>query len=308
MIDKMRNQRTANEQQTGARTTTGAAVMLKDLNNLRNDDIFVLNEVRKFKDVTGINSRKGLDNVILSDGKIVNVVSNSYGHLPNQIFFAQVENMLLEANISTVTRSINRENRSFAVDHILNDDSLAITVKNGMDELRPMLRFTNSYDGSTRTSGHFGFFRKICSNGLHIAHSQIGFNIKHRGEIAEVVMPNIKYLIAKFMNNEYFELKRKFEVLAEKRIDNIEEYVKLTCEDLKLFMYESSEKNPAPSLNARTVIEIINRESQILNTAPNMWHLYNAFNEVIHDKLKKSFQNQRDTDTKLFNYTLELAG
>ena len=97
--------------------------------------------------------------MILSDGKIVNVVSNSYGHLPNEVFYAGVENMLLEANISTATRSINRENRSFAVDHILNDDSLAITVKNGMDELRPMLRFTNSYDGSTRTSGHFGFYR-----------------------------------------------------------------------------------------------------------------------------------------------------
>ncbi len=303
----MRNQRTANEQQTGLRTTTGGAIMLNDLNNLRNDDIFVTNEVRSFKDVTGISSRKGLDKVILSDGKIVNVVSNSYGHLPNQLFYSGVENMLLDANISTATRSINRENRSFAVDHILNDDSLAITVKNGMDELRPMLRFTNSYDGSTRTSGHFGFYRKICNNGLHIAHSTIGFNVKHRGEIAEVVMPNIKYLIAKFMNNEFYELQRKFEVLAEKRIDNIEEYVKLTCEDLKLFMYESSEKNPAPSLNARTVIEIINRESTLLNTAPNMWHLYNAFNEVIHDKLKKSFQNQRDNDTKLFNYTLELA-
>lgn len=300
----MRNQRITND----STTTIGDAVMLKDLSGLRNDNIFVPNEVRSFKDVTGINSRKGLDKVILSDGKIVNVVSSSYGHLPNQIFFAQVENMLLDANISTATRSINRENRSFAVDHILNDDSLAITVKNGMDELRPMLRFTNSYDGSTRTSGYFGFFRKICNNGLHVAHSTIGFNIKHRGDIAEIVMPNIKELIYKFMNNEFYELRRKFEVLAEKPITNIEDYVKLTCAELKLFMFESSEKNPAPSLNARTVIEIINRESSLLHASPNLWIGYNAFNEVIHDKLKKSFQNQRDTDSKLFNYTLELAG
>ena len=112
-------------QVNGTRTTVGAAVMLNDLNNLRNDNIFVSNEVRSFKDVTGINSRKGLDKVILSDGKIVNVVSNSYGHLPNEVFYAGVENMLLEANISTATRSINRENRSFAVDHILNCKSSA---------------------------------------------------------------------------------------------------------------------------------------------------------------------------------------
>ena len=287
---------------------TADRLMIKDLNNLRNDDIFVSNEVRDFKEVTGINSRKGLDKAIISNGEIVNVVSNSYGHLPNQIFFAEVENMLLEANISTATRSINRDNRSFAVDHILNDDSLAITVKNGQDELRPMLRFTNSYDGTCRTTGSFGFFRRICSNGLHIAQSTIGFNIKHRGQIAEVIMPNIQSLINKFMDNEYYELRRKFDVLAETPITDLEGFVKMTCEDLKLFMFESSKENPAPSLNARTVIDIVNRESNMLHTAPNAWHLYNAFNEVLHDKLKRSFQNQRATDAKLFDYVLELAG
>ncbi len=110
-------------QQATTNGTISNTAMLKDLSNLRNDDIFVSNEVRNFKEVTGINSRKGLDRVIISNGEIVNVVSKSYGHLPNQIFFAQVENMLLEADIQTATRSINRENRSFAVDHILNDES-----------------------------------------------------------------------------------------------------------------------------------------------------------------------------------------
>ena len=295
------------EQGTITNRTISNSLMIKDLNNLRNDNVFVPNEVRNFKDVTGINSRKGLDRVVISNGEIVNVVSKSYGHLPNETFFGQVENMLLEADIQTATRSINRDNRSFAVDHILNDESLVITVKNGMDELRPMLRFTNSYDGSSRTTGHFGFYRKVCDNGLHIAHSSIGFNIKHKGDITEVVMPNIKYLIAKFMNNEYYELQRKFEVLAEKRVDNIEEYVKLTCEDLKIFMYESSKENPEPSLNARTVIDIVNRESNLLGTPANMWHLYNAFNEVLHGKLKKSFNTQRVMDARLFDYTLQLA-
>ena len=109
------------------------------------------------------------------------------------------------------------------------------------------------------------------------------------------------------MANEYYELQRKFEVLAEKPITNIEEYVKLTCEDLKLFMYESSKENPAPSLNARTVLDIVNRESRQLQTGANAWLLYNSFNEVIHDKLKKSFHNQKDADERLFNYVLELA-
>jgi hypothetical protein len=282
--------------------------MLKDINNLRNDDVFVANEVRNFKEITGINARKGLDRVVLSNGEIVNVVSKSYAHLPNEIFFGQVENMLLEADVKTATRSINRENRSFAVDHILNDDSLIIKVKNSKDVLRPMLRFTNSYDGSTRTSGSFGFFREICQNGLHVAHSTIGFNIKHRGDIAEVIMPNIKLLIAKFMANEYYELQRNFEVLAETPVKNLEEYVRLTCEDLKIFMFEASKENSAPSLNARTVIDIVNRESSLLGVKPNAWLVYNGFNEVLHDKLKKSFQNQMEIDNRLFNHALALAG
>jgi Domain of unknown function (DUF932) len=291
-----------------SRMTTSNATFLNDLNALRNDDIFVSNEVRNFKEVTGINSRKGLDRVILSNDEIVNVVSKSYAHLPNEIFFGQVENMLLEADIKTATRSINRDNRSFAVDHILNDDSFVIKVKNSDDTLRPMLRFTNSYDGSTRTSGSFGFYREICQNGLHIAHSTIGFNIKHRGDIAEVVMPNIKLLIAKFMDNEYYELQRKFEVLAETPVKNLEDYVRLTCEDLKIFMFEASKENSAPSLNARTVIDIVNRESSLLGVKPNAWLVYNGFNEILHGKLKKSFQNQRELDARLFNHALALAG
>lgn len=283
------------------------SVIIRDFNNLRNDNIFLPNEVKNIKDITGIKSRRGLDKVIISDGEIVNVVSKSYSHLPNETFFGQVENMLLEADIQTVTRSINRDNRSFAVDHILNDESLKVTVKNGIDELYPMLRFTNSYDGSTRTTGSFGFFRKVCENGLHVSHSNIGFNIKHKGDITEVIMPNIKQLIKKFMNNEFYSLHRKFEVLAEKRVDNIEDYVKLTCQELKLFTFQSSKENPEPSLNARKVIDIINRESKLLGTEPSMWHLYNAFNEVLHGKLKRSFRNQRVTDSKLFDFTYQLA-
>lgn len=304
----MRNSNRTNDFAGGFSGNEGKALISNDFAGLRNDDVFVSNEVRNFADVTGLPCRKGLDKVIISGGSIVNVVSSSYGHLPNEVFFANVENMLLDANISTVTRSINRENRSFAVDHILNDNSLAITIKNGMDEIRPMLRFTNSYDGSTKTSGHFGFFRKVCNNGLHVAHSVIGFNVKHRGDIAEIVMPNIQELIGKFMSNEFYELRRKFEVLAEKQIANVEDFVELTCKELELFMYASSEKNPAPSLNARTVIDIIGRESRMLNERPNLWIGYNAFNEVIHDKLKKTFQNQKETDVKLFNYALSLAG
>jgi hypothetical protein len=252
-------------------------------------------------------TRKGLEKVVISEGSIVNVVSNSYGHLPNEQFFVEVERKLIDADINYDIRSINRENRSFAVDYILNDESLHINIKNGMDKIKPMLRFTNSYDGSAKTSGHFGFFREVCSNGLHVAHSEIGFSVKHRGDIAEIVLPEISGLVRTFMNNEFYELQRKFEVLAETQVSNIQDFVKSVCAKTALFQFEASEKNPDPSLNARLVMDIINRESSVLNTRPNLWLGYNAFNEVLHNKLKKGFEAQKQTDSKIFSHILEMA-
>jgi hypothetical protein len=42
-----------------------------------------------------------------------------------------------------------------------------------------MLRFKNSYDGSEKTSGHFGFYREVFTNGLHVVQAEIAFSIKH---------------------------------------------------------------------------------------------------------------------------------
>lgn len=274
---------------------------------LRNDNVLPDNSIVRLSSITHMPSRKGLECAVISAGQIVNVVSDGYGHLPNEQFFLKVEEKLIEADIQYVTRSINRENRSFAVDYILNDDSLHIDVKNGKDKLRPMLRFINSYDGSNKTSGHFGYFREVCANGLHVAQTNIGFSVKHKGDIVELVLPEINHIVKRFMDNEYYTLKRKFEVLAEKPITDIEHYVRLTTEELKLFMFQCSEKNPAPSLNARMVIDTIRKESRLLGVEPNMWLGYNAFNEVIHDKLKKTFEAQKTADMKLFTHAMEMA-
>lgn len=274
---------------------------------LQKDNIYPTTSVRELSSLTGMPCRKGLTHAILAGGEIVNVVSSRYAHLANEQFFIEVERQLIEAEINYDYRHINRENRSFAADYILNDDSYEINVKNGMDKLKPMLRFTNSYDGSCKTSGHFGFFRQVCSNGLHVGQISFGFSIKHKGNMAEIVMPKITELIRKFMDNEFYSLHRKFEVLAETPVENISEFVRVTAEHFNLFQYESSEKNPAPSLNARLVEDAMRRESNLLNTAPNLWIGYNAINEVLHAKLKKTFTNQHALDAQIFAHTVQMA-
>jgi hypothetical protein len=280
-------------------------VMLKG--PLRNDNVYVSSEVKTMKALTGLNSRKGLECAVISEGEIVNVVSDGYGHLPNERFYYEVEHKLIGADIKYDTRSINRDNRSFAVDYILSDESYHINVNNGMDKIKPMLRFTNSYDGSCKTTGHFGFFREVCSNGLHVTHTKVGFGVKHRGNIIEIVLPEIKSLVGIFMDNEFYSLHKKFEILAERPITDLKDFVKYVCDKTDLFQYESSEKNPDPSLNARMVMDTVYREAGLLGVQPNLWLGYNAFNELLHSKLKKPFEAQKTLDGKLFETVLSLS-
>lgn len=280
-------------------------IIIKEGQSLQNDDVFPTNSIVQLSSLTNMPSRKGLEQAVISNGNIVNVVSDSYGHLPNDRYFNEVEAKLINADVEYITRSINRDDRSFAVDYILNDERYAIIVKNGMDKIRPMLRFTNSYDGSCKTSGHFGFFREVCSNGLHVAHSTIGFSVKHRGSIAEIVLPEIGHLVRTFMDNEYYTLQKQFEQMAAKPIYDISEFVKQTANATGLFKYESSEKNPEPSLNARLVMEYMAKEVQLMGEQrANNWIGYNAFNELLHGKLKKTFEVQKREDAKLFEYVL----
>ena len=269
--------------------------------DLQNDNVYPSVEIQHTQLLTGLSPRRGLEHCIVSNNKLVNVVSKNYSLLPNENFFTEVETRLINDDISFIKRSINRDDRSFAVDYILNDDNFIVKVKNGIDTIRPMMRFTNSYDGSARTSGNFGFFREVCSNGLHVGKSEIGFNLKHKGNMQSLVIPEIKKLVALWMDNQFYNLSRKFVVLAETPVHDLKSFVKFVADESKLFVYESSEKNPAPSKNARTILDSIEKESKLLQTEPNKWLAYNAFNELLHNGLKKTFDNQKAIDNRLFD-------
>lgn len=288
---------------------------------LENDNIYINPRLESVYDLINNNKenkiavRKGLELFLTVDSTnpanpeetrtIISNVSNDYGFLPNEKFYPEIEQRLEAAGISVQKRSINRANRSFTVDYILNDENMHLNIKKGNDLIKPLIRVVNSYDGSNQTTGHFGFFRQICSNGLHVAESELKFNIRHRGDMMEIVMPKIEELLTAFMDNEYYSLHRKFEVLAEKSISDIEGFVRYTLGQTGLFKYEKSEKNPEEaSVGAQFVIDIIEAEAKELKTAPNLWLGYNAFNEYIHTQSARPFVVQEATDRKLFDAIL----
>ncbi len=276
------------------------------LNNLQQDSVFVSSEMKPLQSFTGMASRRGLENVIISNGKIVNVVSNSYGHIPNELFFKHAESMLIDADLKYQKRSINRSDRSFIIDFIIEDEN-QFSVKHAEDIILPMLRFKNSYDGSERTSGHFGFYRKVCSNGLHVAETEVEFSIKHSRHCTDLIMPKLNHLFERFLDNEFYGIIRKFDRMKEFKIVDTKEFVREILERTKLFKYECSDTNPDPSKKSRQVLKFLDYEALLLNEAPNLWFGYNAFNSVLHGYLKKTFSQQEKLDKQLFQTIYEMA-
>ena len=276
------------------------------LQNLQQDEIFVSNELISFKSLTQMESRRGLENAVISNGKIVNVVSNSYGHISNQVFFGQAESMLSDAGLKFIKRTINKNDRSFVTDFII-DDSSQFAIKNEADSILPMLRFKNSYDGSEKTSGHFGFYRQICSNGLHVSQAEIEFSIKHSKNNTDLIMPSLNNLFHRFLDNEFYTITQKFHRMRDFEIIDTGEFVKAVLDQTKLFRYECSDTNSDPSKKSRTVLEILDYEALTLKETPNLWLGYNAFNSVLHNVLKKSFGQKERLDKKLFNTIYEMA-
>jgi hypothetical protein len=270
------------------------------LNNIQQDNIFVPSNMTPLHELTGIPSRRGLEQAIVSNGKIVNIVSNSYGHIPNEVFFGKAEQILIDSNLSYQKRSINRTDRSFIMDFIIEDTS-QFSLKNDADTILPMLRFKNSYDGSEKTAGHFGFYRKVCSNGLHISETKLEFSIRHSKNSTHLIMPKLNQLFDRFLDNEFYSITNKFEEMKTIEIIDTEAFVKDILEKTNLFRYECSDKNDNPSKKSREVIDILNYEALTLNEKPNLWLGYNTFNSVLHNTLKKTFSGQEKLDKVLFN-------
>lgn len=270
------------------------------LQKLQQDDIFVSNEMKSLESITGMKSRKGLENAIISNGKIVNVVSKSYGHIPNELFFKKAEQLLIDAHLKYHKRTINRDDRAFITDFIIEDEN-QFTLKNESGRILPMLRFKNSYDGREKTSGHFGFYREVCTNGLHVSNAQIDFSIKHTKNNTELILPKLEGLFERFLDNEYYEITRKFKELEEVTLIDTKAFVKEILEKTKLFRYECSDTNDNPSKKTRELLDLIAIEGNDWYETPTLWDGYNAFNWMLHNTLKKTFSQQEKLDKVIFD-------
>lgn len=301
----------------------------------QNDNVFGSVEMVDTKDFFGGREvASKMDKVIISNNRVVHTCSPSYGLLPNQDFFGKMEEELVLEGLQFKTRSFNHNDSRFSVDYILDDDSKIITVNdqrnNGIDDtIVPMIRLTNSYDGSLKTAGYLGFFRKICHNGMHMTTTQLEFKVKHTKGKMKLFIPNIEQLVQSFLSNEMFSIQDKIQKMQTHFIDEkqIENWIKELAKQERVWIDNSEENylkrlqkaeqsgkeiskvSPAKeSPNIETVKSILIRDAETTGVEPNAWLLYSAFNEFIHSNTSQVFTNQKELDTKVFNSIAEIAG
>lgn len=282
---------------------------------LQNDNVYGEVKAVNTAELLGMPVAKKMAQTIISNGKAVHTGSPTYGLLTNKDFFGKMEHELIEQNINYKQRSFNLDDSRFYVDYILDDESKLITINGntqaGVDDtIVPMIRLTNSYDGTLKKAGYLGFFRKVCNNGLHMTHTRIDFSIKATKGNMETFVPKIDDIVKRFLDNEMYTIKDKIDKMKVSFIDEkqIFNWIEELNKQDKVFRFDKSEENPAPSLNAEIVHDIVVRDALATGTEPNAWLLYSAFNELIHGKLQKNFTDQKELDVKVFNNINQMVG
>lgn len=238
--------------------------------------------------------------VIISNGKVVQTCSSNYGLLKNENFFTPFEEKMREEHINFTAKYRNVGDCQFVADYILDGE---VSVKTKKDVVQPKIRLINSYDGSCAAAGFLGYYRQICSNGLHAMRYEVNFKARHTDRAIQMVVPSLRDMLEEYQNTEGVKIIRRFEVLAERPIgDNINDFVKAVCDNTKIFKFEKSDKNPDPSLNAQFVLDKIAMEARELKMVSNRWLVYNAFNEWLNsdERNKKSDRLRTDLDSKIF--------
>lgn len=301
---------------------------------VQNDNIYGEVEILNTKDFFGGRDvASKMQQVIISNNRVVHTCSPTYGLLKNSEFFGRMEHELIDEGLNYKVRSFNHNDSRFSVDYILNDDSKTIVVNDqkssGVDDtLVPMVRLTNSYDGTAKTAGYLGFFRKVCHNGLHMATTQLEFKVKHTKGNMELFIPNIEDLVKRFLDNEVYSLKDKISTMKTHFIDEkqIDKWIKDLAQQERVWV-DNGEKRYLERLDKATkegkdlskvlkagvspnvdvVKNILIRDANATGVEPNAWLVYSAFNEFIHSNTGIVFEKNKDLDTRIFNNVVELV-
>jgi len=269
-----------------------------------NDIIF---PVSKVENPANTNSEYGYIVRGEVDGKTMdlNYCSDRYELVPNEVIFPRIEADLKKNGYKFSVAYHAIDNVRFYAKYILEDNNLAIG--SGNDQIKPMISVNHSYNGLTKYSITFGYFRIVCSNGLVIpleGHEETNLHIS--GKHTESILASFEQMFAKM--DVFFSLqnkiKAKFEVLTDSSIPNYGERIEAVLEATKL----KPSKVQLNEINATA----INEANTLNGGVVNDWLIYNAINAYIYkgvdakgNKSKAVPEKKAAIDSKVLAYIMK---
>ena len=248
----------------------------------------------------------------ITDLKLVNVCSNSYGLIPIKDILDKFEE-ILSAKYNFKVRYRHWNNCRFYVDYVitgikgsegeeiaLNSLSVEASKRIGADKLYPRIRLYHSYDSSARYGLLFGFLRLVCKNGMTAIVFEKQSSKKHYKSLLKEIKNSaerIERFITGFQdhalallglaNTEYPDA-AMFDVTEESSFDLM----------LKSVLEKVGMKKQFDMIKLKVYEEM----NMLQIEFPNNWLLYNGVNYQLnynYDTLRMSEQARMEVDQKL---------
>ncbi|MEM6338969.1 MAG: DUF932 domain-containing protein [Pseudomonadota bacterium] len=219
--------------------------------------------------------------------KITQFCGNNYQLIKNEDLFLPVHDKLVSVFGSSGfdTKVESYDDRRFYVEFEVRNSIFEVIDK---DELCPVIRMRNSYDGWLKQSVSFGYNRLICTNGLTAFDEEMSFSKKHHKLSGLLDLNKVLEQI------ETIEIKiERFKKLTDRVVTPQElETILKTVKESKSIKY------PAKMLQSAKYIA--QKEAAKLQTEMNAWLVYNGLNYPLnHHETKLLPEEASKIDSKV---------
>lgn len=221
---------------------------------------------------------------------IVGLCSKKFGIIPCSNLFPVLETEMNKNQYFFEKKYLHQNYCRFYVEYIFNNE-----MEFGLNReiIKPSIKIIHSYNGSLKYTINFGFWRKVCSNGLYGFNFVFSLGFKH-------TMDNIEKIINESMEkldiffDKIEEIKFHYSALEKRKIIKYEDRVRLIADKTKF-----------PRKSILPVIERIKVES--IGGEVNDWIIYNSFNYVLNNSDFKIYEEEKiKLDIKIFNQIVKL--
>lgn len=233
----------------------------------------------------------------------VNTCSDVYKLVKNEDVFGAARNILINSGLSfSENYEIINDARFYGTYIIENHDF----VMSEGDVIKPVMKINHSYNGQTKYSINFGYFRMICSNGLVIPlEEKSEFNLSLIGKHTKKIESSLESLLEKITffcdNTEVFAA--NFNLLANRIENNVSERIE---EVLKACNISNVSNKNFNTLN--WIMESIENEADQLSFGiVTDWLIYNGINRYLYNDNREceAPETKQAIDSKVLAYMIK---